>query len=605
MRYVSKLLIFLILETHASSLFAVTDCVSLFKLMEDHPNVPRRSSVEELSFIPSSYARFTLGASDINSSNSHVLLNNYKSTPPQNRVPYPVVNVEVSTNQKDLNAEAVVISTNRMIVVLDKNTDLNSINNFSYLGQALQFKEYKEYNGKKLFLLESSSKLELTDDSLDTSEDKQAIRELLSLYYVPRSGSGIFDFLYPPMQSVVFLTMTRIDGIKPGSSKDLFSKIWSQDDGDIRGLNLSNDPVINRIRQEIMVFLKYRVYKEAKNRAFGTFYNSEISEKESKNILSGIEKKFGIKPSEGFLELLSEIINSSALQHVYTSGVIPATVINSSDMSYQFEDFVKGFDAKIDKLISLVGLDKLEEVSHNISYYTGRVLGKSKLEEEIKIVLKKLIWQLGKDVCAVNQLRNSMSEEEVIKYYSSISKHITDSTCTGTVVSSNTIITATHCVEHHLGVSELIIKKGETEIKSIAYYTHPKYNLGAQDVSQYDIAIVRFPDHSFDDMVHAKIGLDSSIDSGISVGTEGQDNIRKIVLMTSLFEKGHGVYNSYKTTCEGDSGSPLFGEDNRIVGLLSCGTEEKPNVYCLVGEHEDFLTWVKEVDPKLEIKGLD
>ncbi len=51
------------------------------------------------------------------------------------------------------------------------------------------------------------------------------------------------------------------------------------------------------------------------------------------------------------------------------------------------------------------------------------------------------------------------------------------------------------------------------------------------DTSEYDIAIVRFPDDTFKDVVQSKVNIHGNHDSGTMVGTQSQSALRKIFIL--------------------------------------------------------------------------
>jgi S1-C subfamily serine protease len=166
--------------------------------------------------------------------------------------------------------------------------------------------------------------------------------------------------------------------------------------------------------------------------------------------------------------------------------------------------------------------------------------------------------------------------------------------CTGSFVSPNTMITASHCVRSNSKVSV-----ARYEAKSIKIIEHPK---STDEVEPLDLAIVMFPANTATkwtrltnrqpaagDQVEM-IGYGSCTRwDGPDTGTRRCRGTNKISGFDDRMietARSNGVALS-----PGDSGGPLFYADESIVGIASGGDlgQGSMHVNLLLPENQDFL----------------
>ncbi len=90
--------------------------------------------------------------------------------------------------------------------------------------------------------------------------------------------------------------------------------------------------------------------------------------------------------------------------------------------------------------------------------------------------------------------------------------------CTSSVISHNTLITAAHCLEDENTKAKAIKAKlpSKKVVEAKASYTNDKYDYNKDDTDDYDIGIVVFEDHTFDEIMPLKIS-NHDINKGTAV----------------------------------------------------------------------------------------
>ena len=197
--------------------------------------------------------------------------------------------------------------------------------------------------------------------------------------------------------------------------------------------------------------------------------------------------------------------------------------------------------------------------------------------------------------------------------------------CTGVIVSHNTLITAGHCI---VGKNYISFHRGNKHIKTLAQYLSETVDLG----------VLRFPDGTFSGMRVAKFPDGGSLGSwGYSSQLTRED---KLIVVSSKDESEHkrigfinikdiskGIIQSknthgYFAMKNGDSGSPLFNDKEELIGI-SVGTKvskvtsgdkylgvkstkyELTDCFIDLSYYRDFFLDIIKKDPKVKIAGIN
>ena len=107
--------------------------------------------------------------------------------------------------------------------------------------------------------------------------------------------------------------------------------------------------------------------------------------------------------------------------------------------------------------------------------------------------------------------------------------------CSAVVVSSNTVLTAAHCLERALMVEVIINGKA---FYAQATYPHPEFDSQYKDPT-HDIGIIRFPDGTFSDISPVRISLRKLQDvrhdkTLVFSSVQGLTNLKKISILSTL-----------------------------------------------------------------------
>lgn len=107
--------------------------------------------------------------------------------------------------------------------------------------------------------------------------------------------------------------------------------------------------------------------------------------------------------------------------------------------------------------------------------------------------------------------------------------------CSAVVVSSNSVLTAAHCLERALAIEVVINGKS---FYAQASYPHPEFDSQHKDPT-HDIGIIRFPDGTFSDIPPVRISLRKLHDlrkdkSFVFSSVQGLTNLKKISILSSL-----------------------------------------------------------------------
>ncbi len=655
-----------------------------------HHLLVTNSKYNTLSKITSSYDRFTKGR-DTSKSNSHIVIDEYRGS--SGLRPYPVVKVELqikdsSDADKTQEKSALINSSTSMLMVLDNSIKRSSIKGASYQGEPLKISKVKSLEDKTIYLLTSKKELEVVDDyaQQQNNSESRKLQDFLLLYDIPQNLSGMLEVLFPPVQSVVairdygayHLINGRFDRNDTNTLKQLAYVAFEKLVGETQSEDIHSYYQYNKMFRKNISYLVSVLRNQSSDPIWFWVKDLENSNprwfwvKDLENSSDSIKRKEAEFQDtstkwEEFMKLFVDVLNSESLkdirQKVLKDVIKSKSSYGSIDWSYPWEDFVSGVDDKIDEMgellddgtiltrqyykLSILHMrmnpyvrDNLkfdydiQSIFHdglpsNVDYLSDdkkKVVEefRSNWKRELRLVLKKIacLTAIYLNVGALNDRSLDLN---------SLDTHILlqGGGCTGTIVSSNTIITAAHCLEKILRNGGTIkttangskglyknarIDRATYNAEAVAYYINPKF-FRVRKTTMHDIAIVRFPDDTFKDIFPSKVNPRGKFESGVMVGTQGSPNRRKLIMMDLINKEDFSEdyfdhpekksslyynYGSYEKSLPGDSGSSLFNEDDEIVGILHGG-----NTFAPIAANMDFIRKVIRMDPKVEIRGIN
>ncbi|CAF0932525.1 unnamed protein product [Brachionus calyciflorus] len=213
----------------------------------------------------------------------------------------------------------------------------------------------------------------------------------------------------------------------------------------------------------------------------------------------------------------------------------------------------------------------------------------------------------------------------------------------GTVISSNTILTAAHCIVKSVKILDDVIKVEPntfyasveamytvylglhkiSDIDSGKSYKHPNYN--ETDNFLHDIALIKLENNiDFDEKIQPACLPDKNFGRNIKEGTRlvaagwgvvemnqaMPDGLQNVELRSFANKRCQNIKNNkicagndkdLKNTCQGDSGGPLYairnvnkGRRHVVVGITSYGYgcfSKLPSVYT---KTYSYLDWIKK-----------
>ena len=250
-----------------------------------------------------------------------------------------------------------------------------------------------------------------------------------------------------------------------------------------------------------------------------------------------------------------------------------------------------------------------------------------------------LAEKLAKDID--EELVDDKDELKMAKNFKMVLDNIKDkpvhSSCVATIVSSNTVITTASCLAKLNWNGKIFILKDNEMVSAVAYYIDPGYFKNDFEKTDYseesgygiplnNIAVVRFPEGTFDGMPQAKISTSKDITEGQLMFPQNLTD--KVIKMSRQQTKEdddefsstqYGEFKSVeplpKSTLLGyeepivfeGEGAPFFGPNKKVVAVLD---EEgvRPNgsgSFSLLGDSIKFFEKITAFDKSLIIRGFN
>ena len=298
------------------------------------------------------------------------------------------------------------------------------------------------------------------------------------------------------------------------------------------------------------------------------------------------------------------------------------------------EKYLEGVDKEIEDLINTLFWEYIAgkhyaygdaiSLSMKASDIFKKEVTRERILKETNITLKQVIWHLFEKLVLDQSLAyqediDDQFQEDVFQYSSN-----------ATVISSNTIITSARLLAAMGKHGQVYVKKGSEKVASIAYYIDPgffidaAYKIELQRSLGNDIAIVRFPEGTFDGVRQAKISTQENVTEGNLVlpRTKTKNEVIKVSNKNSSEEKDEmeeielGFYDWQFWAVESlpdsvsafeGSGASIFGSDNgvsAVVEYMGLGVNGLVDV-SLIEDSQKFFKKITEFDSELKMNGTN
>ena len=281
-------------------------------------------------------------------------------------------------------------------------------------------------------------------------------------------------------------------------------------------------------------------------------------------VVQGIDNYPALFTEEGALKFLYDVeyglnekdflINTSIYDKLSMYKSLAGT--EQDNKGYYLDRYNKIISLFLEILNSELFQEGIEQLSNHeslSSFYNNRIF----IQIQHIIIRVSVLLDLDN--------KQSIKLRAVIKkMFITINKRIHDYSCTGVVVSSNTLITAGHCLAESNASTIVYYKAGKMMVaKSI--YRHKSVDLG----------IVRFPDGTFLDIKPVRVSFNvvNLKDKLIAIGTSGKSGYKHLGSVRVDKIKNGSIQDIFTIGSvnyvleDGDSGGALFDKNGDLVGI--------------------------------------